>query len=222
MPRFESMLTVCRNDLSDLREAGSQLLDAMHALQGKRSQVLSALLGDRAVPEQWAHYPEHDVFDADTGYRYFYHSHPGPRADREHGHFHLFAQAESPDGAAGFTHLLAISMSAQGLPLRGFTTNRWVTDELWQPAGVVRRLLARFAVRKPGRLALVHRWLEAAVRLFRPQTDWLLARRDERWLAASERHPNYFEDRRSTVLSECALDLYRQFAWLDRLTPSPR
>jgi hypothetical protein len=219
--RFESTLTVCRSDVAGLREAGSQLLDNMHALQKQRHHVLSALLGDARAPQQWAHYPEHDVFDADTGYRYFYHSHPGPRAGREHGHFHLFARAESTGDTPAFTHLLAISMSAQGLPLRGFTTNRWVTDEYWQPAATVRRLLSRFSVRQPKRLARVHRWLEALVRLFRPQTDWLLARRDELWLAARDRRPRYFEDRRSTVLSECAFDLSRQFSWLEQMTPAP-
>ena len=222
MSHLDTRLTVCRGDLADLREAGARLLDVMHALQRKQRHVPSALVGD-GVPQQWAHYPEHDVFDADTGYRYFYHSHPGPRSDREHGHFHLFARApEVASGTPAFTHLVAISMAPSGLPLRAFTTNRWVTDERWQAAAVLRRLLDRFAMRTPKRFALVHRWLEAVVRLFRPQIDWLIARRDERWQAARASRPNYFEDRRSSVLSECALDLSRQFAWLERLTPAPR
>lgn len=223
MTRLETSLTVCPGDIADLRDAGARLLDVMHALQRRRSQVLRTLIGDRQAPELWRHYPEHDVFDADTGFRYFYHSHPGPRAATEHGHFHLFARAPAAVGAApAFTHLLAISMSPRGLPLRGFTTNRWVTDEHWQPAAALRRLVRRFALRKPTRLALVHRWLESVVQLFRPQIDWLHARRDERWLAARDTRPNYFEDRRSSVLSECAFDLSRQFAWLERLTPAHR
>jgi hypothetical protein len=223
MTRLETALTVSAGDLAELRGAGARLLDVMHALQRQRSQVQRQLIGEVRAPELWRHYPEHDVFDADTGYRYFYHSHPGPRSAMEHGHFHLFARApEAAHPCPAFTHLLAISMSPQGLPLRGFTTNRWVTDEHWQPATVLRRLVRRFALRRPRRLALVHRWLEAVVQLFRPQIDWLHARRDERWLAARERRPHFFEDRRSSVLSECAFDLSRQFAWLERMTPAAR
>lgn len=220
MTLLESRPPLRRRDLAGLRDAGACLLDTMQALQRRRRHVLSPLFADGLAPQQWAHYPEHDIVDAGTGYRYFYHSHPGPRARDEHGHFHLFAR--SPGQPKRFTHLVAVSMSPRGLPLRLFTTNRWVTDEHWQPATVVRKLVARFAVTAPSRLAAVHRWLAALVRLFRPQIDALLARRDARWRVARATRPNFFEDRRSAVLSQCRIDLSRQFAWLARLTPTPR
>jgi hypothetical protein len=64
----------------------------------------------------------------------------------EHGHFHLFAQLGKDDRQIPrYTHLLGIAVDARGLPLRLFTTNRWVTDETWLPApsvlGMVRQVL---------------------------------------------------------------------------------
>ncbi len=220
MTLLESRPPLRRRDLAGLRDAGACLLDTMQALQRRRRHVLSPLFADGLAPQQWAHYPAQDVSDTDTGYRYFYHSHPGPQAHREHGHFHLFAR--TPGRPTTFTHLVAVSMSPQGLPLRLFTTNRWVTDEHWQPAAVVRKLLRGFMLKAPSRLAALHRWLAALVRLFRPQIELLLTRRDARWQAACAARPNFFEDRRSAVLSQCRIDLSRQFAWLARRTPAPR
>ncbi|MCB1564920.1 MAG: hypothetical protein KDI78_04685, partial [Xanthomonadales bacterium] len=85
---------------------------------------------------------------------------------------------------------------------------------------VIRRA-SGFRLDKPARLAPVNQWLQALMGLFRPQLRWLLTRRDEVWQRALQTRPNFFEDRRSTVLSECAFDLHRQFAWLDRLDGAP-
>ncbi len=83
-------------------------------------------------------------------------------------------------------------------------------------------MLDRFDVRTPRRLELVHRWLGAVTRLFRPQLDWLLEQRDQRIAREMPRRPNLFEDRRTELLSECALDLGRQFARLEHATAPAR
>lgn len=200
--------------------AGSQLLDVMHALQRSGRNVLTELLAPAVSMNSWDHYPEREVFDQQTGYRYYYHAHPNPSAKGEHGHFHLFARVDGGDGEPAFTHLLAIGMTATGFPRRAFTTNRWVTGEQWRPAAEVTHLLGRFQIQRPRRLRLVHRWLEALLHLFQPQLGLLVRQRDARCAALLEARPGLFEDRRTTLFSQCRLDLVRQFALLDRRTPA--
>ena len=220
--RRTRLLDTTEEDLLAQRRAGGELLDAMHALQRNGRSVLTELFAPAVSLNSWDHYPEPEVFDRETGYRYYYHSHPTPAAKGEHGHFHLFARVGDKDGEPAFTHLLAIGMTATGLPRRAFTTNRWVTGEHWRPAVEVARLLTRFQVQRPRRLRLAHRWLDALLRLFRPQLAQLIRRRDERYTALLEDRPSLFVDRRTTVLSQCLLDLVRQFARLDRFAPATR
>lgn len=209
-------------NLPALRAAGSELLDVLHALHRKGRNVVTDLMFPRTSLAEWEHLPADDVFDPGTGFRYYYHAHPDSAAKREHGHFHLFQRVQGAAGTPVFTHLAGVSVNAAGLPLRAFTTNRWVTDELLQPADAVAAMLDRFDVRTPRRLVLVHRWLGAVTRLFRPQLDWLLEQRDQRIARELPRRPNFFEDRRTELLSECALDLGRQFARLEHATAPAR
>jgi hypothetical protein len=220
MTRSLLMPSPCVRDLPALRRAGAELLDVMQALQARGRNVVTELQpADRAM-QQWNHYPADDAFDPVSGYRWYYHAHPGPLADREHGHFHLFAATSTLADAGRYTHLIGLSVSPEGMPLRAFTSNRWVTNEVYAPAGAVLRKLQQFALRAPRELALVHRWLAAVVGLFRPQIGALLVERDERLQRALAQRPNVFEDRRTTVLSQCRLDLAQQMAWLDQVRPS--
>jgi hypothetical protein len=222
MSRSIAMPSPCARDLPALRRAGAELLDVMEALQARGRNVVTELQpADRAM-QQWDHYPADDAFDPVSGYRWYYHAHPGPRADQEHGHFHLFAAASTLASTGRYTHLIGLSVSPQGMPLRAFTSNRWVTNEVYAPAGAVLRKLQHFALRAPRELALVHRWLAAVVGLFRPQIGALLVERDERMQRELAQRPNVFEDRRTTVLSQCRLDLAQQMAWLDRVTGQSR
>lgn len=211
-------LTGRDENLPALRAAGSELLDVLHALHRKGRNVVTELMHPRTSLGEWEHLPSDDVIDPATGFRYYYHAHPVSQAKHEHGHFHLFHRAKGQVGRAAFTHLVGVSVTAAGLPLRAFTTNRWVTDEVMQPAAVVAGMLDHFNVRTPRRLQLVHHWLAAVTRLFRPQVDWLLEQRDLRIAREQSRRPHFLEDRRTALLSECTLDLGRQFAHLEHAT----
>jgi hypothetical protein len=46
------------------------------------------------------------------------------------------------------SHLVAISMDTRGMPIRLFTTNRWVTGETWYGAEDVGRMIGRFAINR--------------------------------------------------------------------------
>jgi hypothetical protein len=201
---------------SQLRKAGSELLEVMQALQQQGRNVVTEVLSGGPSMTQWQHYPDDDACDPVSGYRWYYHAHPEASALGEHGHFHVFAAAPA---TSGYTHLLGLSMSSSGLPLRAFTTNRWVTNEIYQPAARVLSRARQFVMRQPARLALVHRWLAVTLTLFRPQIAWLLHERDRLLAAAQIRRPGVFEDRRTNVLSQCRLDLQAQFKWLDSAGP---
>ncbi len=216
MIRSAPLMPVCSRDLGALRRAGEELLGVMQALQDKGRNVLSELQPVGQGMQQWDHYPADDAFDPVSGCRWYYHAHPEQGTTAEHGHFHLFAAAPAKAGKGRYTHLLALAVSPAGLPLRVFTTNRWVTNEVIAPAGQVLRKLRQFLLRTPRELELVHRWLAAVLGLFRPQINALLVARDQRLERVQTTRPNILEDRRTMLLSQCRIDLAQQVAWLDR------
>ena len=178
--------------------------------------VVQAALGDEAAAEAWRHYPAAGRPDAEAASSYYYHCHD-PRDGRhraEHGHFHLFAPVRAAGGARGYAHLFAIGVDAHGLPRRLFTTNRWVTDETWLPAGQLARYVERY--RLDGEAPLT-RWLEAVAGTFQPQILALLERRDARFAALTQRRPAHavLEDRRIETLSEVEVSIQRQVAAIE-------
>jgi hypothetical protein len=161
--------------------AARELLACYASLAAGSSHLLDGVLRGRA-PVQWRHYPATDVIDRDTGYQYFYHCHaPGERAGGpEHGHFHLFRRAGPADSPV---HLLAIALTAKGVPHALFTVNQWVTANPLPSARAALGALSRFEMRSAGD-PLVNRWMAALLRLFRPEIAQLLAARDRRLRAA--------------------------------------
>jgi len=158
--------------------------------------------------ETLRHYPRADVIDRANGSQFYYHAHGSRRCPpNEHGHFHLFARNLA--GEASFSHLAALSLDAQGWPLRWFCTNRWVTGEHWLPAAQLIEALAGFQPRTTGRLAPVAQWLAAMVHLYADGLAALLRRRD-RLMAGRLAHmpaETLFEDRRLDVITETQVAL---------------
>lgn len=200
-----------------LRSAARGLSDLMAMstdLARSGSSVLSQLMDAAAPLPAWAHRPDNDAHDRGSGYRWYYHCHPGGgRLAGEHGHFHLFSDV--PDRPE-VTHLVAIAVDPRGQPRGVFAPNRWVTDEHWQPAGKLVRLVERFALSVPRKWQRVHAWLSALLRGFAPQIRQLLLSRDLRVTALKEAgRTNPLEDRRLAVLSLYRIDLVRQAQALD-------
>jgi len=170
----------------------------------------------------------------------------------EHGHFHLFLRAEGmPRGVAPLVlpeqalvnaptppqaaptrrgssdrvaHLVAVAVDADGEPVRLFTTNRWVTGEIWYRAADVARMLDCFAPGGRSPATLLDRWLGALVRLYRREIEDLLDRRDQavakwRWLWPRR---NALEDPRFEVTAQTRIDLETRLAELDRSVARPR
>lgn len=221
-----------------MARAAHEVVECHAVLATSQTTVVGALLSDYPEFTEWEHYPPDDVYDRQTHAQYYYHAHPpADRSWTEHGHFHIFLRAEGmPDDAEPvrigvvdrtepvepLAHLIAISMDRFGLPIRLFTTNRWVTAETWYPAKDVIRMIKGFAVEHDRSLAIVDRWLTGMVRLFEPQIEVLLVERD-RCVAAWEKanpHRAALEDRQLEVTSSVSISLELQIARLDEVLSS--
>jgi hypothetical protein len=208
-----------RDRLQAMAAAGRQVAECQDVLARTGDNIVGEVLRHPGTFYEWNHYPAGDVYDRRTHSQYYYHAHPQSERSGEHGHFHTFLRADgmpadvAPAPLPDFTppdnrndvlsHLIAISMDRQGLPIRLFTTNRWVTAETWFKAADVRKLLARFEIGHAQPSWPTNRWIGAMVRLFRPEIEVLLEERDRRIAAWQEEHrpDNVYEDRRLEVTS---------------------
>lgn len=194
--------------------AALRLVAIQQAYAARGIGLAQAAMAGAVRLEPLQHCPRDDVVDAARGQSFYYHAHGARRRpDDEHGHFHLFEHR--PD-AGGFVHLAALSLDAQGWPLRWFATNRWVTGGRWAPAGELIAALDRFAPATRGRLAPVADWLAAMVTLYRGTLASMLRRRDRviaRRLAVRPAEA-VFEDRRLDVVVESRIALPGRLARL--------
>lgn len=174
------------------QESAEALIEATLAMHGAGKPLMRLVLPEGGEPEQWAHYPPDDAISPASRSRYFYHCHPPEeRGDGEHGHFHLFlplslfaeedvrcAPTDDDDDRAEVVHIAALSVDMQGVPLRLFTTNRWVTDEWLYPADAIAAVINHFDLEGADGDPHVNQWLSAFVALARDLIIDLLHQRD--------------------------------------------
>lgn len=160
--------------------------------------VLSETLAGVTALSAYAHYPEGDVYDPQSGAQWYYHCHPAEEGAREHGHFHCFVRPQGPSGP--IHHLVAVGVDADGRLVRLFTVNHWVVDDDWADAATLLPLLERFDVQMPRPSYLVNRWLTAVLVAFDAEIRALVEARDARIDAAGGNAAR--EDRQLEVLSE--------------------
>jgi hypothetical protein len=105
-------------------------------------------------------------------------------------------------------------MDKLGIPIRLFTTNRWVTGETWYAAADVIRLLDRFEIDHAYPSWPTNIWLGAMIRLFRPEIELLVQGRDREVAQWRERHPgaNVFEDRELEITTQIDIDIDAKIA----------
>ncbi|WP_408863352.1 DUF6969 family protein [Acidiphilium acidophilum] len=160
-----------------------------------------------------AQYPPDKGIDLDSGWRFFYHSHVArERLRAEHGHFHVFVPGTGD--RTQHTHLIGISLNVHGLPIRLFTTNRWVTDEAWQPALALEPYVwsPSLAGFDPPDVGL---WLENLVVLFAPDIVVLLHARDARLGPGIATGNPRLDDRRLRIPSQKRVSLLTALRRLD-------
>ena len=212
---------VDRATLKVMAEAADEIDECVRVLKKAGLNPVGEVLKGQGQFVKMSHYPKGDVFDRETQSQYYYHAH----RDGEHGHFHCFLRAPGmpegvapvpeaagrdwPSGDKALAHLVAVSMDRFGVPIRLFTTNRWVTGETWYPGADVIRMLPRFAIDHAHPSWPTNRWLTALLRLFRPQIEALIAARDTMLQAQRAARPENdpFIDRSLETLSETAIDV---------------
>ena len=222
--------------------AGGELAAAERALARQKTSVVARLLRDEGTFYEWDHFPAGDIYDPASGAQYFYHAHgaapksvgdkgkfhnllppahsEAQRRASEHGHFHTFLRPAGPDKPC---HVIAVAMDYRGRPNRLFTVNRWVTEEGWADASKLIQMLDRFIIDQPRPSRWVNRWLSALLRLFRPQIEDLLLRRDQAIVEWSRRHPGvdpYFA-RELEILSQIDISLSAQIDAIARALARP-
>lgn len=219
--------------IATMLTAGEEVIECMRVLARAELNIVGECLKHQGTFYEYDHYPNGDVYDDHSHAQYYYHAHRG--AQGEHGHFHTFIRVKAipahirpvappedsdwPQGDEILSHLIAIAMDRQGVPIGLFTTNRWVTGENWFAAADVIELLDRFVIDHAYPSWPVNRWLGAMLVLFRPQIEDLLHQRDarlERWRQA---HPDRdaFEDRDLEIMSQCSISIEEQIEALNRL-----
>ena len=211
-----------------MRDAGELVRECYRILANTNDNIVGELLKGEETFYEWNHYPDGDVYDSNTHSQYYYHAHPAEERPGEHGHFHTFIRPkgmpadikpapvddyeapEDPDDA--LSHIVAISMDRKGFPIKLFTTNRWVTGEVWYTADDVCRLLEYFNMDHAQPSWPVNLWLTNMVILFRPQIRQLIHARDEAVAEWRMKHDDagVFENRDLEVTAEFSIDVDRQ------------
>ncbi|MCK4869077.1 MAG: hypothetical protein KAT39_13575, partial [Alphaproteobacteria bacterium] len=108
----------------------------------------------------------------------------------------------------------AISCDSGGLPIKLFTTNRWVTGEVWYKAEDVIRMLSYFQIDHVRPSWAVNIWVTNMLTLFRPQIRALIKERDnvvDNWAAEND-SADVYEDRALEVTAECPISVDDQIA----------
>lgn len=222
--------------LKTMLEAGFEVLESHYVLAKTGDTIVGELLPEEGEFREWKHCPPGDIIDKDTHSQFYYHAH----RDGEHGHFHLFMRKDGMPGDCRpvdrpeaeylkdkgviMCHLIAISMDKHGIPVRLFTTNRWLTDEYWYRAKDISTMLDDFSIEQAKPSWPVNRWVTAMVRLFRPQIDELLLERDAlvAKLLKKQWQEELFEDRDRGILTEMKISVDGQMTAIKKALAARR
>lgn len=219
-----------KSRLESMHAAGLEAIDCIRVLAKMGDNIVGELLSGAEGFYEWDHYPDGDVYDHETHAQFYYHAHPQELRGGEHGHFHTFMRANGiPDTIRpaalpdyekpaekneDLTHLIAVSMDPQGLPICRFSTNRWVTGETWYRADDVCALIDRFDIDHARPSWPVNRWILAMLQLFHPQAVALIRARDARVKESAGAKPdqNAFEDRELEITAALDISIDEQMA----------
>ncbi len=209
-----------RDELEHMAAAGQAALACLRSLSAAGKSVVSEAIGGAECSYEWQHYPEGDMFlrplGMPAGVRPLMLPElaiPDAPAQPQGPVLPPARQPNQGEDNDKLSHLVAISMDACGLPVRLFTTNRWVTGETWYGAEDVMRMLDRFAVDRGAPSRPLNGWITDMFTLFRPQMRALLAARDAAIMSWRRRHRgkiHVFEDRRLEVTSAAEIDIEDQ------------
>ncbi|WP_337873515.1 hypothetical protein, partial [Ignavibacterium sp.] len=175
-----------------------KVIDIIESLKSEGSNVVKKVMdGKTYVFDPYTHYPyDGGITDEKTGYRIFFHAH----RPNEYGHFHTFATDENGD----LIHLVLISMNKEGEPIALATVNRWVTDDKYVKADLLKNYLDEFQMNPD--LFVEKRVVEFVYNILNAYKETiyeLFDKRDE-WIKdyVNKNFNEPFEDREYEILSE--------------------
>ncbi len=216
-------------EIESMATAGAEVMECLMALAKTDGNVVAEALRGQGTFYEFNHYPADDVYDSETHSQYYYHAHrPG-----EHGHFHTYLRPKGmpswikpapvsdltppEDENDALSHIVAISMDSSGLPIKLFTTNRWICAETWYRAEDVSAMIDFFAITHAQPSWPMNRWVTAMLKLFKPQITELLFERDDTVAGWQRKHPrrNVYEDRELDITSEMPTSLEDQITGVD-------
>jgi len=181
-----------------------KVIDIIESLRSEGSNVVKKIMnGKTYVFDPYTHYPyDGGISDEKTGYRIFFHSH----RPNEYGHFHTFATDENGD----LIHLVLISMDEEGRPIALATVNRWVTDDKFVKADILKKLLDRFQMNPE--LFVEKRVVEFVYNTINAYKETIYELFDERdkWIKnyVNKNFNEPFEDREFEILSERKINVF--------------
>lgn len=210
-----------------------QVLEAQQQMMTARGKtILHYTLRRKRQHQYMDHYPAGDRIDYDTGAQYFYHCHREDYDTTEHGHFHCFLRyphiaprikpTPLPDWDINMdspmTHIIAISMSCDGQPMRLFTVNRCVSYEVWYDAKHIQRFINQYKMTKQDDpyWQILDRWVDGMIHLFAPQIVWLQHARDITIEHYKQVLPgtNVYENQDLQELSTIPINVADQIQWI--------
>jgi len=236
-PDFDALSS---DALERMGDAGAEVVEVVRVLAKSNLNVVGEIIKDHGTFYEWDHYPPGDIFDPASHSQFYYHAHPATERPGEHGHFHTFVRPKGfPQGVRPaplpdyeplcdpddeLSHIVGISMDKYGVPIRLFTVNRWVTNEVWYKASDVERLVDCFEIDLATPSWPVNRWITFMVRLFRPQIVELIHARDARIETLREDYPDQdpYKVKDVEVLSYADIDIDSQIQGVARALEARR
>jgi len=218
--------------LEEMLAAGYQVQAAERSLHKADLNLVGECLKGQGEFYEYDHYPNNDVYDADSHSQYYFHTHRG--INGEYGHFHTFLRfagmprgvkpvpnegsEDWPDKNDAVSNLICISMNRDGLPIGLFTVNRWVCGDTWYSAEDVIKMLDNFSIDHAMPNLAVNQWLTAMFKLFKPDIAELILQRDEKVRAWRQQYPgqDVFEDRNLEVTSSTLINVKQQIKAIKR------
>lgn len=185
-------------------EFKERIIEIIKELKAEGSNLVRKVMnGKKYEYDPYKHYPyDGGIKDATTGYQLFFHIH----RKNEYGHFHTFATDEKGD----LIHLVLISMDEQGKPIALATVNRWVTDDKYVKADVLKKSTENFFVNLfLFKYPKVVEFVNDIFKAYNEEINQLYDERDK-WIIdyVNKNFREPFEDREFEILSERKINLY--------------
>jgi hypothetical protein len=117
-----------------------KIIQIILTLKDEGSDLVKKIMNGREyIFDPYTHYPyDGGIKDPTTGCQLFFHAH----RPNEYGHFHTFVT----DSNGELIHLILISMNDKGEPIGLAAVNRWVTDDKFVKADVLKKFAESFYV----------------------------------------------------------------------------